>query len=66
MANIPLLYWAAEAADDGSYRLAGEAHALKTGDAFIRPNGSTFHAVEHDTRTGESCKRCTWLHVPGL
>jgi unsaturated chondroitin disaccharide hydrolase len=60
MANIPLLYWAAEAADDGSYRLAGEAHALKTRDAFIRPNDSTFHAVEYDTRTGERLRGYTF------
>jgi unsaturated chondroitin disaccharide hydrolase len=52
MANIPLLYWAADHADDGSFRLAGEAHARMTRDAFIRPDDSTYHAVEYDVVTG--------------
>lgn len=52
MANLPLLYWAAETADDGSFRLAGEAHALMS-QSFIRPDNSTFHAVEYDLATGE-------------
>ena len=48
MANLPLLYWAAEHADDGSFRLAGEAHARMTERAFIRADHSTYHAVEYD------------------
>jgi unsaturated chondroitin disaccharide hydrolase len=52
MANLSLLYWAADHADDGSYRLAAEAHALKTRDAFIRPDLSTYHAVEYDLPAG--------------
>jgi unsaturated chondroitin disaccharide hydrolase len=53
MANLPLLYWAADQADDGSFRLAGEAHAHMTRDAFIRADGSTYHAVEYDVVSGE-------------
>jgi unsaturated chondroitin disaccharide hydrolase len=52
MANLSLLYWAADHADDGSFRLAAEAHALKTRDAFIRDDDSTYHAVEYDLPTG--------------
>ncbi len=48
MANLPLLYWAADHVDDGSFRLAGEAHARTTREAFIRTDFSTFHAVEYD------------------
>ena len=48
MANLPLLYWAADHADDGSFRLAGEAHARMTERAFIRADHSTYHAVEYD------------------
>ena len=48
MANLPLLYWAADHCDDGSFRLAGEAHARMTKGAFIRADFSTFHAVEYD------------------
>ena len=53
MANLPLLYWAARHTDDGSFRFAAEAHARKSWDAFVRPDGSTYHAVEYDTHTGE-------------
>jgi unsaturated chondroitin disaccharide hydrolase len=52
MANLPLLYWAARYRDDASFTLAAEAHALMTRDAFIRPDGSTYHAVEYDIGTG--------------
>lgn len=52
MANIPLLYWAAEHTGDGSFHAAAEAHARKTEAAFIRADGSTYHAVEYDERSG--------------
>ena len=51
MANIPLLYWAAQASGDAGYALAGVAHAEMT-RAFIRPDHSTFHAVEYDPVSG--------------
>lgn len=53
MANIPLLYWAAEHTGDASFRLAGEAHARKTQAAFLRDDGSTYHAVEYDPSSGD-------------
>jgi unsaturated chondroitin disaccharide hydrolase len=53
MANIPLLYWASEFSGDASFRLAGLAHAAMTEKAFIRPDGTLYHAVEYDTETGE-------------
>lgn len=52
MANLSLLYWAANHADDGSYRLVAEAHAAMTASAFIRPDDSTYHAVEYDLMSG--------------
>lgn len=52
MANLRLLYWAADQCDDGSFRLAGEAHAAKTWEAMVRPDHSTYHAVEYDLETG--------------
>ncbi len=60
MANIPLLYWAAGAADDGSFRLAGEAHAIMTRDAFLRPDDSTYHAVEYALPSGERSRGFTF------
>ena len=53
MANLPLLYWAADYSGDGSFRLAAESHAQMTCDAFVRPNNSTYHAVEYDLPSGE-------------
>ena len=59
MANLPLLYWAADHVDDGSFRLAGEAHAGMTQGAFIRADGSTFHAIEY-TESGARARGYTF------
>lgn len=60
MANLPLLYWAARHSGDGSFALAAEAHAQMTAKGFIRPDLSTYHAVEYDTRTGERVRGYTF------
>jgi unsaturated chondroitin disaccharide hydrolase len=52
MANLPLLYWAAGETGDASFTLTGEAHAQMTQSAFIRPDYSTYHAVEYDLPSG--------------
>ena len=60
MANLPLLYWAAKYQDDASFTLAGEAHAMMTRESFIRPDMSTYHAVEYDIETGERARGFTF------
>lgn len=60
MANLSLLYWAANHSGDGSYRLAADAHAAMTAQAFIRPDDSTYHAVEYDEATGERLRGYTF------
>lgn len=60
MANLPLLYWAAEYRRDASFTLAAEAHALMTREAFIRPDHSTYHAVEYDLSTGARTRGFTF------
>lgn len=60
MANLPLLYWAADFSGDGSYRIAGEAHAQMTQRAFIRDDLSTYHAVQYDTRSGKRTRGYTF------
>src|SRR6185437_7961093 len=60
MANLPLLHWAAEHADDGSFRMAAEQDAIMTRDAFIRPDMSTYHAVEYDLVTGARTRGFTF------
>lgn len=52
MANLSLLYWAANFSGDRSYRLAASAHADMTAGAFIRADHSTYHAVEYDVVSG--------------
>ena len=59
MANIPLLYWAAEASADASFKLAGVAHA-EMSRSFVRPDYSTFHAVEYDPASGERTRGYTF------
>jgi unsaturated chondroitin disaccharide hydrolase len=59
MANIPLLYWAANASGDASFRLAGIAHADMTRN-FIRPDKSTYHALEYDPVTGRRLRGYTF------
>jgi unsaturated chondroitin disaccharide hydrolase len=59
MANIPLLYWAAGAANDASFKLAAIAHAEMTKN-FIRPDNSTYHAVEYDPASGKRVRGYTF------
>ncbi|HEY9460422.1 MAG TPA: glycosyl hydrolase, partial [Paralcaligenes sp.] len=60
MANLPLLYWAANYSGDGSFRLVADAHAAMTARGFIRPNHSTYHAVEYNDTTGERIRGYTF------
>jgi unsaturated chondroitin disaccharide hydrolase len=60
MANLSLLYWAANHSDDGSYRLAADAHAKMTMAAFVRPDNSTYHAVEYDFTSGRRLRGFTF------
>ena len=60
MANLSLLYWASRYSGDGSYRLVAEAHAQMTAKGFIRPDLSTYHAVEYDTRSGQRVRGYTF------
>lgn len=52
MANLSLLYWASNHSDDGSFRMAADAHAAMTARAFVRNDDSTYHAVEYDVQSG--------------
>ena len=60
MANLPLLYWASNHSGDASFRLAADAHAACTRRGFVRPDNSTFHAVEYDELTGERVRGYTF------
>jgi len=60
MANLPLLYWAARQSGDASFLVVAEAHARKTAEAFVRPDGSTYHAVEYDPVSGARVRGYTF------
>lgn len=53
MMNIPLLYWAAEETGYDRYRAVARAHADKTLENAIRPDGSVIHIIEYDPQNGE-------------
>lgn len=65
MANLPLLYWAADYADDGSYCAAAECHARMTRQNFIRADHSTYHAVEYDLPAGTRKRGYTFQGYAG-
>lgn len=60
MANLALLYWAARETGDASYLVAAEAHAKMTQGAFIRPDLSTYHAVQYALPSGEPARGYTF------
>ena len=53
MMNIPLLYWAAKESGYDRYRYIAMAHADKTLENVIRPDGSVMHIINYDPETGE-------------
>src|SRR5438270_387134 len=57
--NLDLLFWASQ--HGGGQRLASKArkHALRTARVQVRPNGSTYHLVIYNGRTGAVKRRTT-------
>ncbi|TMK64364.1 MAG: hypothetical protein E6G53_08780 [Actinobacteria bacterium] len=57
--NLDLLFWASQ--HGGGHRLASKArkHALRTARVQVRPNGSTYHLVIYNGRTGAVKRRTT-------
>lgn len=52
MMNLELLFWAARNGGDPALRTIAETHAMNTLKNHIRPDGSTFHVVDFDPKTG--------------
>lgn len=59
MMNLELLFWAARNGGGPELRTIAETHALNTMKNHIRPDGSTFHVVDYDPRTGAVLARNT-------
>lgn len=49
MMNLPLLLWAWKVTGDDRYRDIAVSHADATARDIVRPDGSTFHLITHDT-----------------
>lgn len=49
MMNLPLLWWAWKVTGDDRYRDIAVSHADATARDIVRPDGSTFHLITHDT-----------------
>ena len=56
MMNVPLLYRASKIAGDDRFIHIAKAHADKTMENNIRPDGSVKHIVEYNTENGEFVK----------
>jgi unsaturated chondroitin disaccharide hydrolase len=59
MMNLELLMWAARAANEPRYREAAIAHADTTLKNHFRPDGSSWHLVDYDSRSGAVRMRVT-------
>jgi rhamnogalacturonyl hydrolase YesR len=59
MMNLELLAWAARAANEPRYRDVAIAHADTALKHHFRPDGSSFHLVDYDPKTGAVRARVT-------
>lgn len=59
MMNLELLMWAARASGEARYREVAIAHADTTLKHHFRPDGSSYHLVDYDPRTGAVRGRVT-------
>jgi unsaturated chondroitin disaccharide hydrolase len=59
MMNIPLLYWASEAANDPRFAFIAKDHADTTLERIVRPDGSCNHIVILDPENGD------FIEAPG-
>ncbi len=59
MMNLELLWWAWKETEDRRYFEVANTHARNTMKLFIRPDGSTYHAVDFDLKSGHIIRKCT-------
>ena len=59
MMNLELLWWAWKETEDRRYFEVVNTHAQNTIKLFIRPDGSTCHAVDFDLESGHIIRKCT-------
>ena len=59
MMAVPLLLWAARHCGDDDLRKIALAHAYKSEEFFIRPDGGVIQSASFDTKTGDLTRRYT-------
>lgn len=57
--NLELLFWAADHGGGPVLEQHAHAHARRLAKDIQRPDGSTFHVVDYDTRTGKRLRQFT-------
>jgi hypothetical protein len=57
--NLELLFWASAASGNSTLGAIAKSHATKTGQLWIREDGSTAHLCVFDPKTGKLQKPCT-------
>jgi unsaturated chondroitin disaccharide hydrolase len=60
MMNLELLMWASRASGEPRYREVAIAHADTTLRNHFRPDGSSYHLVDYDPKTGQVRSRITF------
>jgi unsaturated chondroitin disaccharide hydrolase len=58
--NLEMLFWAADHGGDPAWKANAERHALTSLRELQRPDGSMFHVVSFDPRTGAAKIKDTW------
>lgn len=59
MMNLELLFWAAKTSGDKSFYNIAVTHAKTTLKNHFRKNGSSYHVVDYDTKTGKVISKTT-------
>lgn len=60
MTTLPLLWWAYEETDDKRHYDVAHRHSTRTVEEFIRSDGSSFHVIDFDLKTGRVIRKTTW------
>jgi len=57
--NLDMLYQATDLTGDPKYALVATRQAEKSMDTHVRPDGTTFHVVNMDQKTGKALEVMT-------
>ncbi|MDF1838917.1 MAG: glycoside hydrolase family 88 protein, partial [Planctomycetota bacterium] len=58
--NLELLFWSGQNGGDANHSTMAHAHALRSLQEHVRPDGSTFHVVDFNPTTGQTLWQGTY------